>query len=56
MLYVYSPNGPFESTDEYMSRYPGDEYVDILGYAINDLMEDDDDFDYSSLSKSMFGM
>lgn len=35
---------------------PHDEYVDILGYAINDLMEDDDDFDYSSLSKSMFGL
>lgn len=35
---------------------PHDEYVDILGYAINDLMEDDDDFDYSALSKSMFGM
>lgn len=35
---------------------PHDEYVDILGYAINDLMEDDDDFDYDSLSKSMFGL
>ncbi|MBR0292204.1 MAG: phage terminase large subunit [Bacteroidales bacterium] len=35
---------------------PHDEYVDILGYAINDLLEDDDDFDYDSLSKSMFGL
>lgn len=35
---------------------PHDEYVDILGYAINDLMEDDDNFDYDSLSKSMFGL
>ena len=29
---------------------PHDEYVDILGYAINDLYEDDDDFDYDSFS------
>lgn len=36
---------------------PHDEYVDILGYAINDLMDDDDDsIDWSSISKSMLGM
>ena len=35
---------------------PHDEYVDILGYAINDLMEDDDDIDWSALSKSSFGL
>lgn len=44
MLYVYSPNGPFESTDEYMSRYPGDEYVDILAFDYYD--------DYSSTSEA----
>ncbi|MBO5209708.1 MAG: CIA30 family protein [Lachnospiraceae bacterium] len=32
MLYVYSPNGPLTSEDEYLSRYPGDEYVDILAF------------------------
>ena len=32
MLYVYSPNGPLESEEEYMSRYPGDAYVDILAF------------------------
>lgn len=29
-LYVYSPNGPFNSEKDYMARYPGDKYVDIL--------------------------
>lgn len=33
-----------------------DEYVDILGYAINDLYEDDSDIDYSNLSKASFGL
>ena len=32
MLYVYSPNGPLESEDEYMTAYPGDAYVDILAF------------------------
>ena len=32
MLYVYSPNGPLETEAEYMSRYPGDAYVDILAF------------------------
>jgi mannan endo-1,4-beta-mannosidase len=31
-LYVYSPNGTFGgSEDNYLTTYPGDEYVDILG-------------------------
>ena len=29
-LYVYSPNGPFNSEKDYMARCPGDKYVDIL--------------------------
>lgn len=33
-----------------------DEFVDILGYAINDLYEDDDDIDYDMVSKGMFGL
>ncbi len=32
MLYVYSPNGPFSSEEEYLGYYPGDEYVDILAF------------------------
>lgn len=31
-LYVYSPNGPIDSEEKYLSRYPGDEYVDVLGF------------------------
>ena len=31
-LYVYSPNGPFEDEADYLSRYPGDEFVDVLGF------------------------
>lgn len=30
ILWCYSPNGPIPA-EEYMSRYPGDEFVDILG-------------------------
>ena len=32
MLYVYSPCGPIESEEEFMSRYPGDEFVDVIGF------------------------
>ena len=28
---AYSPNGPVESGEEYLDRYPGDDYVDIMG-------------------------
>lgn len=31
-LYAYSPNGPFKDEDEYMSRYPGDDYIDVIGF------------------------
>ncbi|WP_297419938.1 glycosyl hydrolase [Clostridium sp.] len=31
-LYVYSPNGPFTDQADYLSRYPGDEFVDILAF------------------------
>lgn len=42
-------------TDEFLNQVCGfpatahDEFVDILGYAINDLYEDDDDTDYNSI-------
>ena len=32
LLWAYSPNGPFASTEEYLERYPGDDYVDILAF------------------------
>ena len=28
---AYSPNGPVANSKDYLARYPGDEYVDILG-------------------------
>ena len=31
MLWVYS-NGPITTQAEYLERYPGDEYVDILAF------------------------
>lgn len=34
LLYAYSPNGHFASEADYLSRYPGDEYVDIIGFDI----------------------
>lgn len=33
-----------------------DEFVDILGYAINDLYEEDDDIDYDSVDKAYIGI
>lgn len=32
-----------------------DEFVDILGYAINDLYDEDDDIDYDNIDKSILG-
>lgn len=31
ILYAYSPDRNFYSEEEYLERYPGDDYVDILG-------------------------
>lgn len=31
-LYVYSPNGPFQNEEDYLSRYPGDEFIDIIAF------------------------
>lgn len=35
-LYVYSPNGTFKDEADYLSRYPGDEFVDILAFDLYD--------------------
>lgn len=39
-LYVYAPNAPFSSAEDYLDRYPGDAYVDVFGF---DFYDDDDD-------------
>lgn len=31
-LYIYSPNGPFADEADYLSRYPGDNYVDVVAF------------------------
>jgi mannan endo-1,4-beta-mannosidase len=37
-LYVYSPNGPFQDKADYLSRYPGDQFIDIIAF---DMYNDD---------------
>lgn len=54
-IYVYSPGGPVEE-EKYLSRYPGDDYVDVLGFDYyNDYStypaEYSDDF-FTNLAKS----
>lgn len=38
VIYVYSPGAEASSVEEYAQRYPGDEYVDIVGF---DMYHDD---------------
>ena len=50
---AYSPNGPVTCSDEYLDRYPGDEYVDILGLDYyNDKPHKGDGF-FNKLSSSL---
>ncbi|MCQ2515538.1 MAG: glycoside hydrolase family 26 protein [Saccharofermentans sp.] len=45
LAYSYSPNGFFSSEEDYMKRYPGDDYVDVLGMDIyRDHPSSDDKF------------
>jgi mannan endo-1,4-beta-mannosidase len=32
LLFVYSPDRNFDNKEEYLERYPGDDYVDMIGY------------------------
>lgn len=32
LLYVYGPGSEAENVEEYAARYPGDAYVDMIGY------------------------
>ena len=36
MAICYSPNGGYENKDKYLTWYPGDEYVDMLGVDVYD--------------------
>ncbi|QHW29869.1 hypothetical protein GZH47_02835 [Paenibacillus rhizovicinus] len=35
-LYAYSPNGHFKDEADYLDRYPGDDFVDLIGMDIYD--------------------
>ena len=49
----YSPNGFINSEDEYLARYPGDEYIDIMGLDLyNDKPHKGDGF-FHKLSSSI---
>ena len=51
--YAYSPNGFFDSAEHYLRRYPGDDYIDIIGMDIyRDRPAEDDGF-YDKLKTSM---
>ncbi len=32
LLYAYSPGGPFSDEEDYLMRYPGDAYIDVIGF------------------------
>lgn len=55
-LYVYSPNGPFENKEDYLSRYPGDEFIDIIAFDMyhdNPLENPDEDPWMGSLKETI---
>jgi len=49
----YSPNGFINSEDEYLARYPGDEYIDILGLDLYDDKPHKGDGFFHKLSSSI---
>lgn len=52
-LYAYSPNGQFKKTSEIDARYPGDDYVDVIGMDVyHDLPVTTDHF-FKDLVKSL---
>lgn len=42
-IYVYSPNGPFNDEEDYLQRYPGDDFIDVIAFDMyhDDPLEDD---------------
>ena len=49
-LYAYSPNGPFKNAGDYLYRYPGNNYVDILG--MDYYMDNDEDTYFEQMHES----
>lgn len=52
-LYAYSPNGPFDTAESYLDRYPGDAWVDIMGI---DTYDDDQTGAYFQKLDSSLGV
>ncbi len=53
MLYEYGPGSEAESMKEYGVRYPGDEYVDILGFDMYDIKPEDNGIFMQNLKKEL---
>lgn len=49
-LYAYSPNGHFSGESNYLSRYPGDAYVDIIGF---DVYQDNPSYDSKWMQQTL---
>jgi mannan endo-1,4-beta-mannosidase len=52
-LYVYSPNGPFSSETDYLERYPGDEYIDVIAFDYYDNSNGQDSWMNTSLTNTI---
>lgn len=53
ILYVYSPGSEFTSAAEFEERYPGDEYVDIVGFDMYYRNPDGSDAWYTELEEKI---
>lgn len=53
ILYVYSPGSEFTSAAEFEERYPGDEYVDIVGFDMYYRNPDGSETWYEELEKKL---
>ncbi|MEN8906876.1 MAG: glycosyl hydrolase [Clostridiales bacterium] len=42
-VYAYSPSSDFNSEEEYLIRYPGDDYVDVMGFDQYDNSDNEED-------------
>lgn len=53
LLFSYSPNGGFRTPEEYMRRYPGDDYIDVLGLDLYDDYPKKNNGFWDKLTKSL---
>lgn len=53
ILYVYGPGSEAANTTEYSERYPGDDYVDIVGFDMYHSAPADDDTWFTSFAQEL---